>query len=140
MRTLKITSLLSAVLVLGACTFSGSLIETAAPVSQAVADFQEGLSPEKRALQRAVYYEQTGRVVVAWGPDDEGYDDAVAKYITGPNALHSAYWQSIVEGDYSHIIRKLSERVESVRGISLDADKCFILASGWRSCPPPKDK
>lgn len=120
----------------GCANLQGGVQSLVSPAAQKVAEISSALSPDEAAAARAAYYAETDRVLVGWSPGDEGYAAAVKKYITEPAEFQSGFLRAAITGDYDFLIRKLAERGGVSEGITKDGD-CFVLRSGWRSCPPP---
>lgn len=137
---MKITAILifcAAAVLPGCANVQEGVSSLVAPGAKKVAEISSSLSPEQAAAARAAYYAETERVLVGWSPGDDGYDEAVQKYITEPAEVQNAYWSSITTGSYDILIRKLQERGASFDNIKKDG-RCFVLNNGWRSCPPPE--
>lgn len=132
-KTIAIIALCSAAVLTGCANIKEGAQSLVSPAAKKVAEISSGLSPAQAAAARAAYYEETERVLVGWSPGDEGYEDAVKKYITEPAEFQSGYIQSILTGNYDSIIRLLTERGDR---ITVDGDKCIVLSTGWKSCPP----
>lgn len=131
---LKKIILLTAIAFASGCSLANPLTSLAEPAAKRVGELHAQLSTEQRAIGRAAYYDQTGIVVVSWQPDDVGYEDAVAKFITEPDALQKDYLQFVVGGDYTRLINRMTDRAAAAGGIKFDATGCVVLKDNLRLC------
>lgn len=136
MKKIIITIAAVAALSLTGCA---TIAENAAAAARGVADFQCDRSLRERLELRGLYYDQTGRVLVGYCPDDDGYDAAVKKFITEPRQIHGEVVKSILQGDYKSIVPILINAGADNADLQTDDTGCIVHANGWRNCPPPRD-
>lgn len=133
-------SLIITVAAVAALSLSGcaTIKENAAAAAVGVANFQCDRTDREKLEARGLYHAATGRVLVGYCEGDDGYDDAVKKFITDPQKIHGKVVRGILSGDYQSVIPVLLKAGKDNGDLELDSVGCVIRPSGWRHCPPTK--